>query len=384
MARVQEFYKGRRKRRNHALIPFIVLLILFSLAMVLFYGMQKYAVITDDGVSVELPILKDPNATTVDSSGREIKNFPKIQTEIIFDEPDYSGAKANPEPNAPEVRAIFIPAENISRDKLLEYAARLVSGNALLLEMKPRSGEMLWESHTQMAMAYSLSVPTERTAQMPELIQMLKDEEIYLVAQISCCIDETLPTRTTAYCVQTETGLIYRDGYGTWLDAYNLDMRTWIAEMVQELYDLGFDEVVLADLAHPTLPEENPPVLRYTREISTDRSTDLAVCGLAAGVAKQLEDRESGVLSIYCDSLTGLVKTDVNTGQNAPYFMKLYDRVYLKTDKYAYSYNVSDIQPRTEYGNVYDRLVPVVENYIPENTSWILVDVEEPEDNKKR
>lgn len=384
MARVQEFYKGRRKRRNHALIPFIVLLILFSLAMVLFYGMQKYAVITDDGVSVELPILKDPNATTVDSSGREIKNFPKIQTEIIFDEPDYSGAKANPDPNAPEVRAIFIPAENISRDKLLEYAARLVSGNALLLEMKPRSGEMLWESHTQMAMAYSLSVPTERTAQMPELIQMLKDEEIYLVAQISCCIDETLPTRTTAYCVQTETGLIYRDGYGTWLDAYNLDMRTWIAEMVQELYDLGFDEVVLADLAHPTLPEENPPVLRYTREISTDRSTDLAVCGLAAGVAKQLEDRESGVLSIYCDSLTGLVKTDVNTGQNAPYFMKLYDRVYLKTDKYAYSYNVSDIQPRTEYGNVYDRLVPVVENYIPENTSWILVDVEEPEDNKKR
>ena len=380
MARVQEFYKGRRKRRNYAMIPFIVLLLLFSLAMVLFYGMQKYAVITDDGVSVELPILKDPNATTVDSQGREIKNFERVQAEIVFDEPDYTNVKADPEPDAPPVRAIFIPAENISHDKLLEYAARLVSGNALLLEMKPRSGEMLWESHSQMAMAYSLSMPTERTAQMPELIQMLKDEDIYLVAQISCCIDETLPSRTTAYCVQTETGLIYRDEKGTWLDAYNLDMRTWIAEMVEELYALGFDEVVLADLAHPTLPEENPPVLRYTREMSTARSTDLAACGLAAGVAKQLADREDGVLSIYCDSLTGLVKTDVNTGQNAPYFMKLYDRVYLRTDKYAYSYNVGDIQPRTEYGNVYDRLVPVVENYIPENSSWILVDVEEEEE----
>ncbi|MBQ2960318.1 MAG: hypothetical protein IJE09_03735 [Oscillospiraceae bacterium] len=381
MARVQEFYKGRRKRRNHALIPFIVLLLLFSLAMVLFYGMQKYAVITDDGVSVELPILKEPGATTVDSSGREIKNFPKIQTEIVFDEPNYSGAEANPEPYAPPVRAIFVPAENISRDKLLEYAARLVSGNALLLEMKPRSGETLWESKTQMAMAYSLSAPTERTAQMPELIQMLKDEGIYLVAQISCCIDETLPTRTTAYCIATETGFMYRDEKGTWLDAYNLDLRTWIAEMVQELYDLGFDEVVLADLAHPTLPEENPPVLRYTREISTERSTDLASCGLAAGIAKQLENRgEDKVLSIYCDSLTSLVKTDTSTGQNGPYFMKLYDRVYLKTDKYAYSYNVADMQPNTQYGNVYDRLVPVVDNYIPENTSWILVDVEEEED----
>ena len=384
MARVQEFYKGRRKRRNHALIPFIVLLFMFSLSMVLFYGMQKYAVITDDGVSVELPILKDPNATSVDSQGREIKNFARVQTEIIFDEPDYNAVAANKEPNAPPVRAIFIPAENISHDKLLEYAARLVSGNALLLEMKPRSGEMLWESHTQMATAYSLSVPTERTAQMPQLIQMLKDEEIYLVAQISCCIDETLPTRTTAYCIQTETGMIYRDEKGTWLDAYNLDMRTWIAEMVQELYELGFDEVVLADLAHPVLPEENPPVLKYTREMSTPHSTDVAVCGLAAGIARQLKDREDGVLSIYCDSLTGLVKIDSSTGQNAPYFMKLYDRVYLKTDKYAYTYNVSDIQPRTEYGNVYDRLVPVVDNYIPENSSWILVDVEEKETNTRR
>ena len=121
MARVQEFYKGRRKRRNYALIPFVVLLFMFSLGMVLFYGMQKYAVITDDGVSVELPILKDPSATTVDSSGREIRNFPKVQTEIIFDEPDYINVKAEQSPNAPPVRAIFVPAENISHDKLMEY-----------------------------------------------------------------------------------------------------------------------------------------------------------------------------------------------------------------------------------------------------------------------
>jgi hypothetical protein len=30
-----------------------------------------------------------------------------------------------------------------------------------------------------------------------------------------------------------------------------------------------------------------------------------------------------------------------------------------------------------EIGSVYDRLMPVVENYIPDNTSWILVDVDE-------
>ena len=386
MARVQEFYKGRRKRRNYALIPLVALLAVISVTLVLFYGMQKYAVITDDGVSVELPILKEPGSAVVDSSGREVKNFERVNTEIVFEEPDYSSSavKADPEPDAPPVRAIFVPAENISYDKLNEYAARLVSGNALLLEMKPRTGELLWESHTQMAQNYSLSMATERTAATPELIQMLKDEDIYLVAQISCCIDETLPTRTSAFCIQTETGLIYRDENGTWLDAYNMELRTWIAEMVMELYALGFDEVVLADLAHPVLDAENPPNLVYTREISTPRTTDTAVCGLAAGVARLLDDREEGVLSIYIDSKPALVKTDTTNGQNGPYYMKLYDRVYLKTDKFAYSYNVADIEPHTQYGNIYDRLVPVVDNYIPENTSWILVDVEEEPQTKKR
>lgn len=373
MARVQEFYKGRRKRRNHAIIPFIVLLAIISVAIVLFYGMQKYAVISKDGVSVELPILSD-GSTTVDSEGRVVKNFDKVDVSISFDQPDYLTFRADPDVKYPPVRAIFVPAENVYKDKLLEYAARLVAGNALVLEMKPRSGEMLWESHTLMAESYSLSTPTEKTAAIPETISMLKEQGIYLVAQISCCIDELLPTRTAAYCIHTEAGLNYRDGYGTWLDAYNLDLRTWIAEMAQELYDLGFDEVLLADVAHPTLAEAVP--LLYTREISTQRSTEAAVCGLAAGIAEKMKDRE-GVLSICCSSSTALVKTEPTTGQNAILFMKLFDRVYLNTDKYAYSYNVDDIAGNVEYGNVYDRLVPIVENYIPENTSWVLVDVAE-------
>ena len=375
MARVQEFYKGRRKRRNHAILPFIVLLAIFSVLIVLFYGMQKYAVISKDGVSVELPILNE-GKTTVDSQGHVVKNFEKVDVSISFDEPDYLSFKADPNVKCPPVRAIFVPSENIYKDKLVEYASRLVAGNALLLEMKPRSGQMLWESHTQMADSYSLSTPTELTAAMPELIGMLKEQGIYLAAQISCCIDELLPTRTAAYCIHTEAGLNYRDGYGTWLDPYNLDLRTWIAEMVQELYELGFDEVVLADVAHPSLAEETP--LLYTREISTSRSTEAAVCGLAAGVAEKLKNRD-GVLSIYVDSSTALVKTEYATGQNAILFMKLFDRVYLRTDKYAYPYNADDIVGNVEVGNVYDRLVPVVENYIPENTSWILVDVAEDE-----
>ena len=379
MARVQVFYKGRRKRRNYLFIPFVILLAIISVGMVTFYGLQKYAVINKDSVSIELPILADKNAV-FDSQGHEIKSFDPVNVSVVFEEPDYSGVQAVAGAEVKPMRAIFVPYTDLNHDKLQEYVGRLNQGNALLLEMKPRSGQLMWESQAEMAVNYGISVATDTTAAVRDFLAEMEEKDIYLAAQISCCIDNLLPTRTSAYTIKNEVGMNYQDEKGLWLDAYNEAVRKYAAQMAQELFDMGFDEVVLADVAHPTLTE--PVTLLYTNEISTQRDTSLAVCGFAVSVARQLQDRESGALSIYCDTRPGLVKPDLTTGQDARLFMKLYDRVYLKTDKSAYPYNVDDIQSNVTIGSVYDRLMPVVENYIPsDNSSWVLVDV--PEDDEK-
>lgn len=378
MARVQVFYKGRRKRRNYLFIPFVILLAIISVGMVTFYGLQKYAVINKDSVSIELPILADKNAV-FDSQGHEIKSFDPVNVSVVFEEPDYSGVQAVAGAEVEPMRAIFVPYTDLNHDKLQEYVGRLNQGNALLLEMKPRSGQLMWESQAEMAVNYGISVATDTTAAVRDFLAEMEEKDIYLAAQISCCIDNLLPTRTSAYTIKNEVGMNYQDEKGLWLDAYNEAVRKYAAQMAQELFDMGFDEVVLADVAHPTLTE--PVTLLYTNEISTQRDTSLAVCGFAVSVARQLQDRESGALSIYCDTRPGLVKPDLTTGQDARLFIKLYDRVYLKTDKSAYPYNVEDIQSNVTIGNVYDRLMPVVENYIPsDNSSWVLVDVPEDDD----
>ena len=378
MARVQVFYKGRRKRRNYLFIPFVILLAIISLGMVTFYGLQKYAVINKDSVSIELPILADKNAV-FDSQGHEIKSFDPVNVSVVLEEPDYSGIEAVAGEKVKPMRAIFVPYTDLNHDKLQEYVGRLNQGNALLLEMKPRSGQLMWESQAEMAVNYGISVPSETTAAVRDFLAEMEEKDIYLAAQISCCIDNLLPTRTSAYTIKNEVGMNYQDGNGLWLDAYNDAVRKYAAQMAQELFDMGFDEVVLADVAHPTLTE--PVTLLYTNEISSQRDTSLAVCGFAVSVARQLQDRESGALSIYCDTRPGLVKTDLTTGQDARLFMKLYDRVYLKTDKSAYPYNVEDIQSNVTIGSVYDRLMPVVENYIPsDNSSWVLIDVPEEDE----
>ena len=370
MARQSEFYKGRKKKRSYAIVPTAIAVGVITLLVVLFYGMQKYAVISKDGVHVELPILTK-GQTTLDASGSEVKVFDIVDAEIVYDEPDYSYLKATAGKKVSEMRAIFVPSENVNRDKLIEYAKRLKSGNTLVLEMKPTSGILLWNSASDVAMNYGLSTPSELTDQMPEIIGELKEDGIYLAAQISCCLDELFVSRSTNVALRrADNGANYTDGYGTWLDPYNQVLRSYIAQLAQELFDMGFDEVVLANVAHPVL--EAGTELLYTRELSTAPSAYSAVSGFAINVAKALRDR-SGMLSIYCNNAGGLVKPDTN-GQDATVFMKLYDRVYINTDKFSYTLNLEDIKSSVTLGKAENRLVPVVISNLPDNPSWVLVD----------
>lgn len=376
MAKNLEFYKGRRKKRNYALVPTAIALGVIMLIVVLFYGMQKYAVITKDGVTIELPILQE-GTTTVDSSGNEVKVFESVDAELVYDELDYSYIKATAGTDVGEFRSIFVPYTELTSEGLDPYVQRLNKANGLVLEMKPRSGSLMWDSQAEVAVSYGLNVSTEQTAAMPTLVEELKAKNIYLAAQISCCVDELFASRSTTVALRrADNNANVVDDTGTWLDPYNINVRNYIVELAKELYAMGFDEVILADVAHPTFTveegEEAPQVV-YTRSLSTTPSAASAVCGFAIYVAKQLQD-ETGLLSIYADSRSALSGVADN-GQDARLFMKIYDRVYVRTDNYSYPYYVEDIESNVANGNVRDRLVPVVENYLPDNTSWVLVDV---------
>lgn len=382
MAKNREFYKGQKKRRNLALIPFVVGLALIMLLVVAFYGLQKYVVITKDGVEVVLP--GQEQAITLDSEGRGGREFEQVATDLVFDEPDYSRITARAGRRARPMRAIYIAAEDVNRENLLKRAEQLNSGNALILEMKPRSGYLLWTSDTELATAYSLSVQNELTADMGAMLQELRDyaesqeKDIWLAAQISCCVDGLLATRTTDYALRTSSGSDYADDTGYWLDPYNADLRRYIIALVNELYDLGFDEVILADVMHPvpvTREGETPMTFLYTREMSAAPSPINAICGFALYVSNQLEEREDGkLLSIYLDTARSLVRYDEGTGQNGVLFFKIYDRIYYRTDRYTYTYNYSDIEGNVTIGSAKDRFVPVVINYLPDNTSWVYIE----------
>ncbi len=383
MARQSEFYKGRRKKRNYAIIPGVIVLLLFSVLVVLFYSTQKYAVISNDGVDIELPLI-EPESVSYDEAGNEVKVFEPADVTVQFEEADYSGVAATAGKNVGPVRAIFVPYDDISAERISEYANRLSSGNALLLDLKQKDGYLAWYSSAPLAHSYGLNMTTvESKDALIAIVSALKENDIYVVGQISCCMDELLGAHSTEVCLRNQYGTYFYDENGYWLDPYSTIVRNYTAQLVQELWDMGFDEVVLDNVMHPVVENiQNPDgtvinAVTYTREMSTTPTPLGGVCGFAVNVAEQLTDREEGkYLSIYINSNTALVKPDAANGQDAELFFKLYDRIYFDTDKYAYTFNVEDISSLCTVGDIKNRFVPVVINYLPDNTSWVLVDQE--------
>ena len=238
MARTSEYYRGKRKKKNRVLIPAAVLLGLISLVVVLFYGMQKYVVITKDSVRVELPILGEMEELTgiAESEQRELE--PMAEVSVTFEEPDYSRIEADAGYNLQQMRAIFVKADDFTVDKITEYAARLNVGNALVLEMKPPSGAIKWDSKAWSATAFGLT-GSPLTDEMKTQLATLKENKVYLVAQISICRDELYASRSTVVTLRNDAGFNYMDEGGYWLDGYSLDLLDYTVSMVRELYEMG-------------------------------------------------------------------------------------------------------------------------------------------------
>ncbi len=383
MARNPEFYKGSRKKRNYALIPFIIVLSLVVLSVVLFYTVQKYAVISKDGVEVVLPGMEKDEGTAIDSQGHEVKVFEPVDASLVFDQPDYSRVEAKAGRDVKPVRAIYIASEDLNYENLMEKAGRLNDGNALLLQMKPRSGVLNWPSQSEAALSYGLyyqSAVTDNIGAWVTELKTMEEKDIWMVAQISCCVDGMLASHATSFALRTDYGADYIDDYGAWIDPYNPELRRYIVELCEELYAMGFDEVVLADVMHP-VPETNkgqaPMKFMYSAEMSTEPTPVNAVCGFALYVADALKDRPAGkLLSIYVDSAKSLVGEDSGNGQNSVLFFKVFDRVYYSTDMYTFTYNLQDVvyAGSVTIGTPDARFVPVVINYLPKHSSWIYIE----------
>lgn len=362
-----EVYRGRRKRLNVLGVVFGALAALILLTVVLFFGLQKYIVFEHDGVRVALP----GAAAGEDGPLPNDETAPgQVNAVLEITDPDYSAVPAAAGEGLADMAAVFVPAQDVSMSGVGRYMSVMSSynANALVLEVKPVSGQLVWASSSPTAAAYSLNGTLDLEAMVAALRQ--QDDELYLVAQLSCCIDGLLAERCPSAALRFATGAAYADSEGAWLDPYSATVSAYLTELCSELAEMGFDELLLKSLSLPITEE----AIGFSVELSSTPTPEAAVCGLAVELTNALEAYAIPVSAILDTTSLRSGLAD-KSGQNLELFGKVFDRLCSATDSaWLSGVDRDSIDQYLTLGSLETRYVPIM-SYVPEGFTSCIVRV---------
>lgn len=360
----REVFTGKRRRLNVLGIVLSILAVLVVALVVLFYSFQKYIIYDQGGIKLVLPLSGDSGTANDDGA----RSFETVSTELVFADPDYSALEAEAGEDLADIRALFVPAESVSREGVDTYIGMMekYNANALVLDLKPVSGQLVWKSNSEVAASYG----TNGTLDLADLANYIKTQDIYLAGQLSCCTDALMGERASSCALKNGFSAIYTDAEGVWLDPFNPTVRQYIGELCQELSDLGFDEVILKNASMPLTDQQ----LVYTVQLSFTPTPTTAVCGLARSITQALSYEDIAVSAILDSESYRGGQSDLS-GQDLTLFGKVFDRFYC-TAGTAWQYGI-DLDTAKYYlrlGSLDQRFVPIM-SYAPEDTTSYTVRV---------
>ena len=355
----KDVYPVKRKR-NWVVIPVLVLVLLIGSFLLLFTSLQKYIVYGQGRLQVVLPFMEEEavvNNETIDTYR------PAVNASLVLDGYDYSAVRTDAGVGLSTMKAIYVPATELTDTGLMNYVNRLEINNAngLVLELKPQRGQLAYASGVEMARAYGLNGSFDLAGQ----VSALKERDIYLVADLACCVDDLLASRNTNLALKTQTGEVYRSEAGTWLDPYSPDVRAYLSDLCLELADMGFDEVLLTYAAHPEATD-----LMYSQEMTTPPDAVSTVSSFAIAMEKAVGD--SIKLSLRCSADALRNGVGVN-GQDMDLMFRVFDRVYCASERASIENDralaLSYMEEEVRFA---DRFVPIAYTALGDN-SWLLL-----------
>lgn len=234
-------YRTRQNLRRAALILLVVAIVAAAIWLCWFVWLQRYVVYTrdngaviDTGMSPQIPdgqVATQPESETVSIYYNEGENAINTSTELMQMVGYYADAQALTDLSAVSGQV-----------KLLE------TGTAVMLDVKDAKGRFF----------YSSSVSTERSSAvditgMDELIRQLDSKGMYLIARLPALRDYSFGLSSTSNGLFVASGayLWADDDYCYWLDPTKEGTVTYLVQIVTELKNLGFDEVVFDEFRFP-------------------------------------------------------------------------------------------------------------------------------------
>ena len=363
--RRKDVYRGRRRWRLPVTLLISIPLALIVLAVVLFYGLQKYVVYDQDGVTLAIPGLTVPAEQPGQDPAGETDApaySPQVDAEIVVVEPDYSDVDLHPGEDLTALRGIRLTAAEAAAgglDTALQQAAAL-EADSLVLQLQTAEGYLVWDAEAEMASAYGLSGQGDLAA----MVQAIREAGLRPVAELGTCVNTTLATRSPSIALKDAAGKPYQDEQGGWLDPYNQTVREYLCSLTEELAAAGFEEIVYAGLSFP----ENGEAVSYSQDLLGASTPRAAVSGLAVYLARNAP--EGVAVSVYLDTaaVRGTGEEGAESTQDAALMTRLFDRLYLATDAASLSSDAAALEAAAGTALTV-RFVPVI-SAVPETDSW--------------
>ena len=299
-------------------VLFVVVLLILT-AILLFYYLQRYIVYEQDGLRLALPFL----ATEAAAPAEETYVPSGAVAEVEIAKPDHADMTPVSWEGLTVLRGRRLAASSLTPETAAAAAAELESAgaNALVLEMKPPSGQLVWRSDVALAAAYAVS----GIADFSGTVAALKEQGIYLVAEFSCCVDDLMAIRNPPLALRDTAGHVFADERGAWLDPYSRGAREYLTALCLELAAMGFDELLLTNVGHPDAD------VIYSREMTGLSGREAAVSNFALALTQALADTEIRVSALLETAALRAESSAVN-GQSLPVFLRVFQRVYVPTD----------------------------------------------------
>jgi len=363
MTRLRPVYRGKRK--YGWIITLVLFLLIFALmaGIWVFYDQQKYIRYEKDGLS-----LVTGEETVVDESSQEQESDilapPVTNAQVVIELPDFSDMASMVKSRLDSIQALYVSADKMSAQNLAYYPAVLaesdVKYNCLVLSIKGMDGTLRYFSQIPLVESYSVN----GTESFKETLGALKDTGLWLVAEVSCLGDSAMAVRNSPISLKNSTGGVLTDERCSWLDPYNIETRSYIVALMQELKDMGFDEILLTNVCLPS-----GQTIQYSQAMTAMPDSVSAISSMSRYLREQAD--EIGIyLSAELDGKALREGSGADIGQDAEFFYKVFDRVYVKTDR---DYYITEVGIANQIdGSSESRTVVTVESFTLPTGSFLM------------
>lgn len=237
-------YRTRRRLKalGIAAVSLVMVFVIGWLGWVVY--LERYIIYTRDGVVLNLDLDLDQYDEGVVATPPDAN-----ETVPIFYNEGSNAQEMNAE--LTQLWGYYISFDALAKDinACRDQLALLPAGTPVMIELKSGYGKF----------HYSTSVPgaelsdSVNIAEVDSLIQDLRSRNLYLIAKVSAFRDRAYGLKNVPQGIYhvNKKGLWPDNNNCYWLNPTNPTVLSYISSIVQELKEMDFDEVLLADFSVP-------------------------------------------------------------------------------------------------------------------------------------